>query len=120
MAPWISHDGIILGILLGALAFIFWTSDSARPFWRRLYTYVPALLLCYIIPGFLNSFGVIDGGKIGAVCRFFPVPAPGGVGSAYLYCGYPVDLAPGGIKRYWCSLRVPWGSFSAVRWHFGQ
>lgn len=63
MAPWISHDGIILGILLGALAFIFWTSDSARPFWRKLYTYVPALLLCYIIPGFLNSFGVIDGEK---------------------------------------------------------
>lgn len=59
--PLITNDAIILGILLVVLTFIFRTSQSIHPFWVRAYTYVPALLLCYIFPATLNSLGIISG-----------------------------------------------------------
>lgn len=65
MHPLITHDAVLLGIMLAVLAGIFHTSGSSKPFWKTFYTYVPALLLCYIIPGFLNSFGIIDGEQSG-------------------------------------------------------
>lgn len=57
----ITNDAIVLGILLAILAFVFRTSHSSRPFWKRFYNYVPALLLCYFIPSVLNSLDVISG-----------------------------------------------------------
>ena len=30
-------------------------------FWKKLYGIVPPLLFCYLIPGFLNSYHIIDG-----------------------------------------------------------
>ncbi len=60
-APLISNDAIILGIFLVVLTLIFSTSQSGHPFWQRLYTYVPSLLLCYSIPATLNSLGIISG-----------------------------------------------------------
>lgn len=59
--PLITNDAIILGIFLVALTFIFRTSQSVRPFWQRVYTYVPSLLLCYIFPATLNSLGILSG-----------------------------------------------------------
>ncbi|QDK79529.1 DUF819 family protein [Spirosoma sp. KCTC 42546] len=61
MQPLITNDAIILGIFLVLLTLIFKTSQSAHPFWVRAYTYVPALLLCYIFPATMNSFGIISG-----------------------------------------------------------
>ncbi|MFM8451164.1 MAG: DUF819 domain-containing protein [Haliscomenobacter sp.] len=61
MRPLIAEDAIVLGVLLFFLASIFKTSSSSHGFWKKLYTYVPALLLCYILPGLMNSFGIIDG-----------------------------------------------------------
>ncbi|MBN2031147.1 DUF819 family protein [bacterium] len=55
------NDAVVLGILLIILAFVFRTSHSAKPFWKKFYTCVPALLLCYFIPSVLNSLGVISG-----------------------------------------------------------
>jgi len=52
--PIFTNDPIVLGILLVVLAFIFKTSSSDNPRWIKFYTYVPALLLCYFIPAFLN------------------------------------------------------------------
>lgn len=63
MHPFISEDAVILGILLFFLAVIFETSASSRRFWKKFYTYIPALLLCYVLPGLMNSFGIIDGEK---------------------------------------------------------
>lgn len=59
--PLISHDGIVLGLLLIVLAVLFYASDSSRPFWKKFFTFVPSLLLCYIIPALLNSFNVVSG-----------------------------------------------------------
>ncbi len=56
-----SNDAIVLGILMIVLATVFATSSSEHPFWKRFYTFIPALLLCYFIPGVLNSLGIIDG-----------------------------------------------------------
>lgn len=59
--PLITNDAIVLGILLGILAFVQKTSNSTRPGWRRFYRYVPSLLLCYFLPAALNSAGIISG-----------------------------------------------------------
>ena len=46
------------------LAFIFYTSSSENPF-GKIYTYIPALLLCYFFPSVLNSMGLISGEQSG-------------------------------------------------------
>lgn len=59
--PLITNDAVVLGVLLVILAFIFTTSASEHPGWKRFYRYVPALLLCYFVPGLLGTAGVISG-----------------------------------------------------------
>lgn len=59
--PLITNDAVVLGILVIILAFVFKTSSSSRPFFRKFYSVVPSVLLCYLIPSLLNSFGVISG-----------------------------------------------------------
>lgn len=54
MQPIITNDAVVFGILLIVLALIFTTSNSQRPFWKKFYTYVPALLLCYFVPALLH------------------------------------------------------------------
>lgn len=61
MNPLITNDAIVLGILMGILAFVFQTSHSDNPRWKKFYKYVPSLLLCYFIPAVLNSLGVFSG-----------------------------------------------------------
>ncbi|MFP5307329.1 MAG: DUF819 domain-containing protein [Gammaproteobacteria bacterium] len=60
-SPLITNDAVVLGLLAVLLGAVFYTASSAHPFWRRFYTYVPALLLCYFLPALFNSLGVIDG-----------------------------------------------------------
>jgi uncharacterized membrane protein len=67
--PLITNDAVVLGILIAILAAVFATSSSERPFWRRFYSYVPALLLCYFIPSLLSTAGIINGD----VSRLYPV-----------------------------------------------
>jgi len=50
----IKNDAVIFGILMIILAVIFVTSSGNNKYWRKFYTYVPPLLLCYFIPGLLN------------------------------------------------------------------
>jgi uncharacterized membrane protein len=59
--PLITNDAVVLGLLAATLGVIFWTTQLPHPFWRRFYTYVPALLLCYFLPALYNTAGVIDG-----------------------------------------------------------
>lgn len=59
MNPIITNDAVVLGLLLTTLAAIFYT--SSHPSFSKLYKYVPALLLCYFIPAFYNSSGLVDG-----------------------------------------------------------
>lgn len=55
----ITNDIVVLGLIAATLGAVFWTS-SLHAF-RKFYAIVPALLLCYLIPGLFNTFGVIDG-----------------------------------------------------------
>ncbi len=60
-APLFTNDAIVLGILAILLAFIFRTASSDLPFWKRFYTYIPPLLLCYFLPALLNwPLNIVD------------------------------------------------------------
>lgn len=59
-APMFSDDRIVFGILVLVLALVFYTAHLKGVFWKRFYTIVPALLLCYLIPALLAYFGVIS------------------------------------------------------------
>ncbi|MEE9466531.1 MAG: DUF819 family protein, partial [Candidatus Neomarinimicrobiota bacterium] len=61
MDPLITNDAVVLGILFVILAFVFRTSHSDNPFWKKFYKYIPSLLLCYFIPAIFNSAGIISG-----------------------------------------------------------
>ena len=57
----ITNDAVVLGLLIGILSIIFITQRSQRPGFRKFYTFVPSLLLCYFIPSLFNSLNIIDG-----------------------------------------------------------
>ncbi len=57
----ISNDIVILGLIAATLAAVFWSASSTQPALKKFYSFVPPLLLCYLIPGLYNSFGLIDG-----------------------------------------------------------
>ncbi len=54
MEPFITNDAVVLGMLLFVLAAVFYTSHLDHARWRKFYTYVPALLLCYFLPAILH------------------------------------------------------------------
>ena len=61
----ITNDAVVLGILMGILGLVFWTSESNIVFFKKLYTFIPPILLCYFLPGLLNSMGIISGATSG-------------------------------------------------------
>ncbi|SEJ72061.1 Uncharacterized membrane protein [Dyadobacter sp. SG02] len=63
----ITNDAVVLGLLMLILAGIFYTASQSG--WKRFYSIIPPLLLCYFIPGLLNSFGIING----ATSQLYPV-----------------------------------------------
>ncbi len=75
--PLIDNDATALGVLALCLGFVFYTEGSAHRFWQRLYKFVPALLICYLLPALLNSAGIISGAdsKIYYVTSRFLLPA---------------------------------------------
>lgn len=58
--PLITEDSITFGLLAIVLALIFYTANSKSSGWKKFYGIIPALLLCYLIPGLLSTFGVIS------------------------------------------------------------
>ena len=58
--PLITNDAVVFGLLMVTLAVIFTTSHSENPKWKKFYTFVPSLLLCYFIPSLYSTFGVIN------------------------------------------------------------
>lgn len=56
----ISNDAVIFGIIMLILGFVFYTSSSENPFWKKFYGVIPALLMCYFLPSLLGTFGIID------------------------------------------------------------
>ena len=57
----ITNDFVVIGLIAATLGVIFWTASGPTAFFRKFYTYVPALLLCYFIPALYNTFGLVDG-----------------------------------------------------------
>ena len=56
--PLITDDAVVLGLLVSCLALIFYTSNLKSL--KGFYKFVPALLLCYLLPSLLSTFGVIS------------------------------------------------------------
>lgn len=57
----ITNDAVVFGLLMIILAVVFYTSASSSKYLKRFYAVIPPLLLCYFLPGLLNSFDVISG-----------------------------------------------------------
>jgi len=55
-----TNNAVVFGILMLLLGAVFYTSSIKKGFWKKFYKVVPALLMCYLLPAILNSFGIID------------------------------------------------------------
>jgi len=73
----ITNDAVVLGMLAVTLGAVFWSSSRTEGFWKKFYTYVPALLLCYLIPALFNTMGLIDGNasKLYPMARDYLLPS---------------------------------------------
>ena len=56
-----TSDPVVFGILMLVLGLVFYTSSLENKVVQKIYTFLPPLLMCYFIPGILNSAGIIDG-----------------------------------------------------------
>ena len=68
-APLITNDAIVLGLLVAVLGLVFYTRSLGGR-WTTFYTFVPLLLLCYLLPSLMNSFGLISSEE----SNLWPVP----------------------------------------------
>lgn len=57
--PLITNDAIVFGLLSVVLGVLFYTRSLGGA-WTKFYTFVPIILLCYLIPSLMNSFGLIS------------------------------------------------------------
>lgn len=73
----ITNDAVVLGILLGIIYFTFYTSSLKNQFWQKFYLFFPSILICYFLPGLLNSFNIISGenSKLYEVASKYLLPA---------------------------------------------
>jgi uncharacterized membrane protein len=73
----ITNDAVVLGMLAVTLGAVFWSASRTEGFWKKFYTYVPALLLCYLIPALFNTMGLIDGNasKLYPMARDYLLPS---------------------------------------------
>ncbi|GAB5406133.1 MAG: DUF819 family protein [Aureliella sp.] len=58
--PLIKNDAIVLGLLIGILGFVFWSSSSEWFVFKAFYKIVPMLLLCYFLPSLLTLGRVVN------------------------------------------------------------
>lgn len=58
--PLITNDAVIFGILMAILAIVQYTAGLENKNFQRFYSVIPPLLLCYFIPGLLNSFNIFS------------------------------------------------------------
>ena len=58
--PIITNDTIVFGLLAVCLGFVFYTSSRPTGFWKKFYSVVPAVLMCYLLPALLASTGIVS------------------------------------------------------------
>ncbi len=75
--PLITNDVTVLGLLSLILGLVFYSSNSQHPFWRKFYQYIPALLMCYLLPSLLNTFGIVSAefSQVDEVAKYYLLPA---------------------------------------------
>ncbi len=59
--PLITNDAVVFGLLMAILGFVFWSASQKQGFWKKFYTIVPSLLVCYFLPSLLGTAGIISG-----------------------------------------------------------
>ena len=57
-APLIGNDVVVFGLIAATLGLIFYLASGPTPFWKKFFSWVPALLLCYFIPALYNTYGL--------------------------------------------------------------
>lgn len=65
VAPLIQNDAVVLGVLIIILGFVLKTASSEEKGYKKFYKYVPPILLCYFIPGILNTANIVSGENSG-------------------------------------------------------
>lgn len=56
---WQTNDPVFLfGLVMAILGFVFWSSSSELPIFKKFYSVVPMLLLCYFLPSLLTMSGL--------------------------------------------------------------
>jgi uncharacterized membrane protein len=56
----LTEDTIVFGLLSLCLGFVFYTSSLKKGFWKKFYTIIPTLLMCYMLPAILTSVGLVS------------------------------------------------------------
>ena len=78
MDPVFTNDAIVFGLLAIVLAAVFYTSSLDTPGWKKFYSIVPPLLLCYFLPALLHwPLGLIspEGSNLYFVASRYLLPA---------------------------------------------
>ena len=75
--PLITNDATVLGLLALVLGLVFYTSSSKNAYCVKFYKYVPALLMCYLLPSLLNTLGIVSAevSQVDEVAKYYLLPA---------------------------------------------
>ena len=57
--PLFTDDTIVFGLLMSAIALIFYTESRSTGFWPKFYKIVPGLFMAYMIPALFTTLGWI-------------------------------------------------------------
>ena len=57
--PLFTDDTIVFGLLMSAIALIFYTESRPSGFWKKFYKIVPGLFMAYMIPALFTTLGWI-------------------------------------------------------------
>lgn len=57
--PIFTNDTIVFGLLMLAIAFIFYTESKTSGFWHKFYKIVPGLFMAYMLPAVFTTLGWI-------------------------------------------------------------
>ena len=55
-----TEDTVIFSLLCLCLGFVFYTSSLKKGFWKKFYSIVPTVLMCYLLPAIMASTGLIN------------------------------------------------------------
>ncbi|TDS17200.1 DUF819 family protein [Sphingobacterium paludis] len=74
VTPIITDQAAVFGLLMAVLGLVFYTASLKNKYIQGFYAVIPPLLMCYFIPGILNSLHIIDGANsplAGVGSRYF-------------------------------------------------